>query len=180
VSRRKGLLIGLRRRAGFSAGGLVLFIVQFLVAPMVHLAHHEDDHTHGPDGHTHALTPRGPGASASLRARLLLWRTQHAADHARLHARGEAHDHATADLPPLAPRLASGHRLTDGDQRPPPDLQHGHGAAGHFGVSMLAARAVALAPPAAPISPLGVSPLASVWTPAWSPSAHRPRGPPPV
>lgn len=137
MSRRNGLLISLRRRAGLSAGGLALFIVQFLVAPMAHLAHHQDDHTHGPDGHVHPLTP-APGTSrVSLRARLLLWRAQHDAEHARLHAQGAAHTHGgPADLQ-IDPRTWSHTRLADDGHQSAPDPRHGHGAAGHFGVTLL-------------------------------------------
>ena len=60
---RRGLLRGLRGREDAFAFALLVQLAAFVVGPAVHLATHQADHTHGPDGltHTHGAPARRGG-----------------------------------------------------------------------------------------------------------------------
>ena len=130
--------------AAFVGGGLV--------CPVLHLASHGPDHTHGPEGPTLAFdlpiglseAPRPPGGVApSVAPRSRGHR------HAHVHSHPHPHAHPHTAVPPHpappepeAPATSSPRGEAPGpaaEGHPPFPPGHGHGSLAHFGLALLSA-----------------------------------------
>jgi hypothetical protein len=179
--------VGFRGRAALAQ--LTVFCVGGVLGPVWHLAHHRNDHSHGPDGqavafdlgaavpfHGHPQPPRPkpPGEPApAARA--------HAHPH-HPHSHSAAHAHAPrATLAEPHQEVARAPLTTGAPQASPASspLDHGHGSLAHLGLALLGTPA--LLPLPTPEPGEWVRAGARIAAPTlFRPSFPLPRPPPPA
>jgi hypothetical protein len=134
---------------------LAAFLGGGVLGPVWHLAHHQNDHSHGADGQAiafdlggtaapapgHPSAPRvEPPAGPPAAARSHRHRHRHAHPHRAPHAHApRAAAEPRPQVPPVPPSAPAG-----GPQASPvpPPLDHGHGSLAHLGLALLAAPAL--------------------------------------
>lgn len=140
---------------------LVVFAAGGIAAPVIHLASHRSDHTHG--AAAGATVDRAEHDSSSGAAQRGVEATPHAgevraahhhphtdrrphthtprAGRVHRHGHGPAHRHDPAPLPTAAERPApsSPDEAHSTRARPEAPLPHGHASVSHFGVALVAA-----------------------------------------
>jgi hypothetical protein len=183
----EGKLPPVRFRGQAALVQLAAFLGGGVLGPVWHLAHHQNDHSHGTDGQAIAFDLGGtaspaPGHPSAPRveppAAARSHRHRHAHPHRALHAHAPraAVAEPRQQVPPAPPSAPAGGPHAS---PVPPPLDHGHGSLAHFGLALLGAPALLPLPRPEPGDWVAAVARTAALT-LFHPSFPLPRPPPPA